>query len=463
MMKTNAVMKVIFGLLKRCSLSISRLMLLCLFAGSMHCIAQTTPPLPPYPLNCLFPGETLYVNESIYSNDGKHVLKLQEDGNLVLYSNYNNVLQQTWTSNTPNNANSLVTCLMMQGDGNLVLYNDRWDVAWASKTSGNKGAYLQIEDVGESPHFMNIYQRIVIPHQDPIWWANAIATAALSTMPGSIQYKPALYDKRLFFRTQGGDLCRIGINGTSSNDLVYYNKGGVTIRSSPCVSNDHIYVQRGDDRLCDIEINDTNVGNPHYYAGCLTASSPYVYGDFIYFLGTNQILYKIGLNNYTVDGNKFSDYKGSFCSTPFISDNWIYLRGTDQVLYRLSVDDTTANPQPSDIRFNSSPYVVNGWIYWVGMDDMLYRVNKDSFTSYNCKGYPNCKIRGTPVVVGDVIYFQGFDHKLYSVGTEDGNLTCIEAAGFINSEPCVTVDNDGTILIFFEGDNYTLSKVTIKM
>lgn len=75
----------------------------------------------------LNPGETLQRGQSIFSADKHSILKLRQDGNLELWTNY----RKTWESNT---AGSGATYLINQPtDGNLVLYAGTRPV-WASNT-----------------------------------------------------------------------------------------------------------------------------------------------------------------------------------------------------------------------------------------------------------------------------------------------------------------------------------------
>jgi hypothetical protein len=90
----------------------------------------------------LNPGESLQVDESLASPNGQFSLRVQEDGNLVLYSQDG---QPMWASGTDGQEVSTAT---MQDDGNLVLYAPGGAAVWASDTFGNGGAYLVLQDDG---------------------------------------------------------------------------------------------------------------------------------------------------------------------------------------------------------------------------------------------------------------------------------------------------------------------------
>ena len=73
------------------------------------------------------------------SCDGRFVLRMQTDGNLVLYMG----VKVLWQTNTRNGAN-----LIMQDDGNLVLYDGSSSPVWNAGTQGNPGAYLALQNDG---------------------------------------------------------------------------------------------------------------------------------------------------------------------------------------------------------------------------------------------------------------------------------------------------------------------------
>lgn len=57
-------------------------------------------------------------------------LKMQNDGNVVMYSMDKKVV---WTTNTPGKGERPYS-LIMQGDGNLVVYDRNKNAIWASNT-----------------------------------------------------------------------------------------------------------------------------------------------------------------------------------------------------------------------------------------------------------------------------------------------------------------------------------------
>jgi len=111
----------------------------------------------------LVPGQTLTSNQYTLSHDGRYVLLMQTDGNLVLYT-YSG---PKWASNTNGNPGAYLGIqgdniviyksdhhtplwstgqasmgkLVIQTDGNLVAYRSGGGVAWASNTNGSTGGF----------------------------------------------------------------------------------------------------------------------------------------------------------------------------------------------------------------------------------------------------------------------------------------------------------------------------------
>ncbi|GAB3971228.1 hypothetical protein GCM10029978_046020 [Actinoallomurus acanthiterrae] len=102
------------------------------------------------------PVATLYRNQAWTSGNGRTILRLQQDGNLVLYKDG----KPAWQApNTWSHADSAV----FQQDGNFVAYASGGRPVWASGT-WHKGAYLAVQDDGN----------LVIYNSDrqPVWATN---------------------------------------------------------------------------------------------------------------------------------------------------------------------------------------------------------------------------------------------------------------------------------------------------
>lgn len=86
-------------------------------------------------------GQSVSKNDYLLSPDSQSALTLQNDGNLVLYSNFITVWN---TGSVGANANRLV----MQSDGNLVIYSSSNVPLWSTATNGNPGARLVLQTDG---------------------------------------------------------------------------------------------------------------------------------------------------------------------------------------------------------------------------------------------------------------------------------------------------------------------------
>jgi hypothetical protein len=84
----------------------------------------------------------LCCDQDIWSPNRLYVLRMQGDGNLVLYGAK---WVAKWASGTQGNPGSV---LVMQSDGNLVIYGPGNVAKWASGTQGNPGTVLEVQDDG---------------------------------------------------------------------------------------------------------------------------------------------------------------------------------------------------------------------------------------------------------------------------------------------------------------------------
>lgn len=87
-------------------------------------------------------GQSLPINGTLDSGDGRFVLVMQSDGNLVMYRQGGSARWATGTDGKPFGR------LDMQTDGNLVLYDPAGKPLWATGTNGHAGARLVMQDDG---------------------------------------------------------------------------------------------------------------------------------------------------------------------------------------------------------------------------------------------------------------------------------------------------------------------------
>ncbi|MFH9425077.1 hypothetical protein [Streptomyces sp. NPDC017529] len=100
------------------------------------------------------PQARIYRNQAWTSGNGRALLRLQEDGNFVLYKD--SISKAVWSADTVPDGGYAI----FQDDGNLVVYTENDKPVWASNTNGRPGATLSVQDDGN----------VVIYHNgNPIW------------------------------------------------------------------------------------------------------------------------------------------------------------------------------------------------------------------------------------------------------------------------------------------------------
>jgi hypothetical protein len=104
---------------------------------------------PSSPCGVMAAGSSLGREQSLYSCNGQFELRMQADGNLVLYHGGRSPSDAWWATGT-NGWDGFRAD--MQGDGNFVLYTSSGtqpsDALWASDTNGFGGAQLELGDDG---------------------------------------------------------------------------------------------------------------------------------------------------------------------------------------------------------------------------------------------------------------------------------------------------------------------------
>jgi hypothetical protein len=94
-------------------------------------------------LPTLAPGRSLFRGAALRSANGQFTLKMQADGNLVLYDNRGGAPAPIWVR-----GDLRAYRLTNQHDGNLVLYDYLNQPLWASSTRGTDGSTLRLQDDG---------------------------------------------------------------------------------------------------------------------------------------------------------------------------------------------------------------------------------------------------------------------------------------------------------------------------
>jgi hypothetical protein len=108
----------------------------------------------------LEPGQTLGVDHSRTSPDGRYRLTLQIDGNVVLYGPRDRAL---WASHTDDGSGQR---LVLGTDGDLVLFDGEGRRVWWTGTEGNPGAVLRVTDQGTIVLY-SIYDQPILTRPEP--------------------------------------------------------------------------------------------------------------------------------------------------------------------------------------------------------------------------------------------------------------------------------------------------------
>lgn len=130
-------------------------------------IPRVPVPLAPARCGALRLDEGLQAGQEVLSCDGRLVLSLQADGNLVLEEDLFGSRAVLWASNTGWSGASFA---IMQSDGNLVIYTLEGRPVWNSATDGNAEATLGLQDDCN----MVVYSA----SGEPLWATNTNVRAA---------------------------------------------------------------------------------------------------------------------------------------------------------------------------------------------------------------------------------------------------------------------------------------------
>lgn len=117
--------------------------------GGREFADYTAPPVTgPKPTSLVSPGslESGTTSDRLTSPNGKYVVTMQHDGNLVVYATEPDG-QAIWSSKTNGKGVGPYRCTM-QDDGNLVLKDSRKSEHWASGTWGNGASEARMQDDG---------------------------------------------------------------------------------------------------------------------------------------------------------------------------------------------------------------------------------------------------------------------------------------------------------------------------
>ncbi|MUG93775.1 phosphatidylinositol-specific phospholipase C domain-containing protein [Scytonema sp. UIC 10036] len=180
------------------------------------------------------------------------------------------------------------------------------------------------------------------------------------------------------------------------------NLGGHTTISSPFVAGDYVYFQGDDNKLWKVK---TDGSGTLHIGGHRTKSSPFVVGDYVYFQGDDNKLWKVktdGSGTLHIGGHRTK-------SSPFVVGDYVYFQGDDNKLWKVKTDGS-GTLHIGGHRTKSSPFVVGDYVYFQGDDNKLWKVKTDGSGTLHIGGHTT---KSSPFVVGDYVYFQGDDNKLW--------------------------------------------------
>ena len=83
-------------------------------------------------------GETLYSSEYLQSANGTYFLQLQNDGDLVLYGNYDGEATQVWSSGTGGGSVQMYRLETTEEGGNLVILDSAGNTIWTTGWQFNR-------------------------------------------------------------------------------------------------------------------------------------------------------------------------------------------------------------------------------------------------------------------------------------------------------------------------------------
>lgn len=172
----------------------------------------------------LLGGQHLGANEAIRSPDGRYKLRMQSDGNLVIYKQGVAV----WHTNT----NGAARHAAMQSDGNFVVYRDGNVPLWSSTTAAFNGAHLRMQDDGNLVIYLNartLWSRGTGVLYDRIRNNQTLADNAMLRSPSG-QYRAIMQSDGNFvvYRSDNAVIWNAATNGASRR-LIMQTDGNLVI------------------------------------------------------------------------------------------------------------------------------------------------------------------------------------------------------------------------------------------
>ena len=190
------------------------------------------------PTNSLGPTQMLEPGESLRSASGKAELRMQTDGNLVLYFWLPRGSQAVAEWAEPTSSWVPGTHATMQQDGNLVLYDPQWNVPWASASDPaamTARSVLVLQDDGN----LVIYA----PGGRPTWASNTVCDLDVLGATDSLGPTQTLQPGE-YIQSPGGKVrLTMQTSGSLVLSLVYPSASVTAWTSSPGPAGTHAIMQ----------------------------------------------------------------------------------------------------------------------------------------------------------------------------------------------------------------------------
>jgi len=229
--------------------------------------------------------------------------------------------------------------------------------------------------------------------------------------------------------------------GQDINDLEqkWSYKTGSTIRSTPLINNNTVYVGSGDSNFYAFQVV-TGKMEWKFKAAAAINSSPALHNGVLFFQDKSNTLYAIdeksGKENWQLKMGTSLPYEWGFdyyLSSPSIADNNLFIGSGDGNLYSVNPANGTVN-----WKFNggslirSTPTYAKGLIYFGNINGKLYCIDATKGTKtwqFNTigdtlnnekEGFDRKAIIATPVIKDGIVITGSRDGYLYALDADNG-------------------------------------------
>ena len=223
-------------------------------------------------LTSLGVGQSLTINQGIYSPDGRYATIMQSDGNLVTYGPGG----VRWNTGTAGKGGVLVA---FQGDGNVVMYTSSFKAVWASNSRSSRAGQLVTQNDGNFVAYNASAQPLWSSYTGPLSEPTfAIPVGAPTAIGPGTQLTPgqAMFssngaymaimqgDGNFVIYSGGGAVWSSGTSGHPGSSLAFQGDGNIVIYSptraalwatwSMGASSPSALVMQGDGNLVELSI-----------------------------------------------------------------------------------------------------------------------------------------------------------------------------------------------------------------